>query len=71
MSMFKMENTGGHPKVKTYLEADIKSAVKKYVMSWDIQTIIDYAIDGTYEKYMDRKQPRKYIDNLMEEFNKK
>ena len=40
-------------------------------MSLDIQTLINYAIDGTYEKYMDRTQPRKHIDNLMKEFNKK
>jgi len=69
--MFKMENTEGHPKVKTYLEDDIKAAVTKYVMSWDIQTLINYAISGTYKKYMDRTQSRKTIDTLMEEFNKK
>lgn len=72
MSMFKMENTEGFPttrtKVQTYKEKDIQVAVKNYVLSWDYDALVDYAVRGTYEKYMDRTQPRVHIDRLMEEF---
>ena len=72
MSMFKMENTEGFPttvvKLKTYAEEDIQAAVKNYVLSWDYDTLVRYAEEGMYKKYMDRKQPRVHIDNLMEKF---
>ena len=70
MSMFKLENTKGAPKVKTYAEADIRAAVKNYVYTWDIGTLIEYAVEGIYEEYMDRTQPRIHIDKLMEKFGK-
>ena len=72
MSMFKMENTEGFPTTKaearTYEAKNIHVAVKNYVLSWDYDALVDYAVRGTYEKYMDRTQPRVHIDNLMEEF---
>jgi len=72
MSMFKMENTEGFPttvvKVKTYTEEDIQAAVENYVLSWDYDSLVRYAKEGMYKKYMDRKQPRVHIDNLMEKF---
>ena len=68
MSMFKMENTEGAPRVKTYAETDIRAAVRNYVYTWDIGTIIEYAIEGMYEEYMDRSKPRIHIDKLMEKF---
>jgi hypothetical protein len=70
--MFKMENTEGFPtpvvKVKTYAEEDIQVAVENYVLSWDYDSLIRYVVEGMYKKYMDRKQPRVHIDNLMEKF---
>tara|TARA_Y100000004_G_scaffold74254_1_gene83412 strand:+ start:2305 stop:2520 length:216 start_codon:yes stop_codon:yes gene_type:complete len=71
MSMFKMENTEGAPRIKTYAEADIRAAVRSYVYTWDIGTVIEYAIEGMYEEYMDRSKPRIHIDKLMEKFGKK
>ena len=70
MSMFKMENTEGVPRVKTYAEEDIRAAVKNYVYTWDIGTVIEYAIEGTYKEYMDRSKSRIHIDKLMEKFGK-
>ena len=75
MSMFKMENTEGFPgtkyKVETYTEDAIQAAIKNYVLSWDYDTLVDYAMQGMYKKYMDRKQSRIHIDTLMAEFGDK
>ena len=72
MSMFKMENTEGFPtkitKVKTYAEKDIQAAVENYVLSWDYDALVRYAVEGMYKKYMDRKQPRIHLDNHTKEF---
>ena len=66
-----MENTEGAPKVKPYVEADIRAAVRNYVYTWDIGTLIEYAIEDMYEEYMDRSKSRIHIDKLMEKFGKK
>jgi len=72
MSMFKMENTEGFPTTKaearTYEAKNIHVAVKNYVLSWDYDALVDYAVQGMYKEYMDRTRPRVYIDNLMKEF---
>tara|TARA_Y100000816_G_scaffold227652_1_gene172709 strand:- start:24 stop:245 length:222 start_codon:yes stop_codon:yes gene_type:complete len=71
MSIFKMENSAGAPKgKKVYAEDDIMDAVENYVYTWDIGTLIDYAIEGMYDEYMDTTRPRTHIDNLMEKFGK-
>ena len=71
MSMFKMENTEGAPKgKKVYAEEDIVDAIENYVYTWDIGTLIEYAIEGMYEEYMDITRPRIHIDKLMEKFGK-
>jgi hypothetical protein len=70
MSMFKMENTEGYPKVKTYTESEIMSAVKAYVNTWPLEKVIEHVTASVYEEFMDRSKPRVRVDTLVANFGK-
>ena len=55
------------PKEK-YDSEDIANAVTRCVESWDMDTIVNYAIEMLYKEYMDRSRPIEHIDDLMKEF---
>ena len=70
MSMFKMENTEGYPKVKTYTESEIMSAVKAYVNTWPLEKVMEHVTVSVYEEFMDRSKPRVHVDTLISNFRK-
>ena len=70
MSMFKMENTKGYPKVKTYTESEIMSAVKAYISTWPLEKVMKHVTDNVYEEFMDRSKPKARVDMLVANFGK-
>ena len=55
------------PKEK-YDSEDIANAVTRCVESWDMDTLVNYAIEMLYKEHMDRSRPISHIDDLMKEF---